>query len=149
MGSGELIGELSVLDGLGRSADAVAVGPVRALVIPADGFLSFLDDNHRIARLLLQLVARRLRSADARHFEVVSHDVEGRLARRMLDLAHDGRAGLVVVDVTHDDLAGWVGASREAVSRALTRMRHLGWVATGRKKIEILDPSALARRAAT
>jgi CRP-like cAMP-binding protein len=48
--------------------------------------------------------------------------------------------------LTQDELARWTGATRETVSRALRLMRQLGWVATDRKTITVLDPAALRER---
>ena len=147
LGAGDLTGELSALDGYARSATAAALGPAKALVVPADRFQTFLIEEPRVAIVLLQMVTARLRGSDARHLEVVSHDVEGRLARRLLELAVQRGDRHTVTGITHEELATWVGASREAISRAMSKMRQAGWVETGRGKVEIQDPDALKRRA--
>jgi CRP/FNR family cyclic AMP-dependent transcriptional regulator len=145
--TGGLLGELSALDGQPRSASAVAVELVTAVVVPADRFVDFLQTRPGVAVHLLRLVARRLRDADGRHAEVVSQDVEGRLARRLLELAGENGDGRGIRGVTHDELAGWVGASREAISRTLAGMRKAGWLTTGRAAIDLRDLEALRRRA--
>ena len=65
-GAGELLGELSGIDGQPRSASVTALDEVRGLVIPLRAFRGFLLDHPRVAVALLELLSRRLREAEAR-----------------------------------------------------------------------------------
>jgi CRP-like cAMP-binding protein len=65
-GPGELLGELSGIDGQPRSASVIALDEVRGLVVPLRAFRGFLMDNPRAALSLLELISRRLREAEAR-----------------------------------------------------------------------------------
>jgi CRP-like cAMP-binding protein len=152
-GPGDMLGELSAIDGEPRSATVEAVEPVEALAIAASDFRSFLLANPEVALLLLQILSRRLRDADRKRVEYAAHDTVGRVAARLVELAErygepaaDGvRIGL---PLSQEELAGWVGGSREAVSKALQTLRAVGWVRTERRRITVLDVDALRRRSA-
>lgn len=151
-GPGDLIGELSFLDGAPRSATAAAVEEVRALIVTSVEFKSFLGSRPAAALVLLQLLSRRLREADAKLAEFTAHDSVGRVARRLLELAdrygRDEEGGRSIdLTLSQEELAGWTGSSREAVSKALSALRQLGWVQTRRRGFVILDMEALRRRA--
>jgi CRP-like cAMP-binding protein len=118
----------------------------------ADDFKTFLSDNPRVGLLLLQMLSRRLRDADRKRIEFGAFDTIGRVARRLVELADDyGEAtdeGVrISLPLTQQDLAGWTGSSREAVSKALQTLRSRGWIATHRKGITVLDLEAVRRRA--
>jgi CRP/FNR family cyclic AMP-dependent transcriptional regulator len=146
-GPGDVIGELAAVDATTRLAAAVAFGgPVRCTVVPASTFRDVVEGDTTAAMALVRLLAGRLREAEGRRAEHGALGVEQRLARRLLDLVDaDGR----VDGLGQDELAGLVGASREAVAKALQGLRAAGVVATGRRSIEVLDVAALGRRAVT
>jgi CRP/FNR family cyclic AMP-dependent transcriptional regulator len=149
---GDLVGEISVIDGRPRSATAMALDPVEALIIPAPAFGDFIESHPRIAVRLLQALAAQIRAADRRTIERDTGDITCRVARRLVDLAerlgeHRGSGVEVTLAVSHDDLAAWVGATREATSRALGRLRAEGCLTTGRQRIVLTDLPALRRRA--
>jgi CRP-like cAMP-binding protein len=152
-GPGEVVGELSALDGLPRSATASALDAVDARVVRADGFRAFLAEHPSAALLLLSAVCGRLRDSDRRRVEFVALDATGRLATRLVGLAEQfgtpGADGTVRIDVaiTQGDLAGWTGSSREAVGKALAALRSRGLVATSRRSITVLDLERLRTRA--
>ncbi|GAC1330118.1 MAG: Crp/Fnr family transcriptional regulator [Candidatus Dormibacteria bacterium] len=151
-GPGDLIGELSFLDGGPRSATAAAVEEVRAVVLSSLDFRAYLSERPVVTLVLLQMLSRRLREADAKLAEFTAHDSVGRVAKRLLELAdrygRDEEEGLVIdLALSQEELAGWTGSSREAVSKALGALRQLGWVQTRRRGFVILDLDALRRRA--
>jgi CRP/FNR family cyclic AMP-dependent transcriptional regulator len=137
VGPGELIGELAAIEGSPRSTTVTTLEPVDALVIPRTDFLGLLNRRPRIALAILRVVARRLRYADSQRAQYATLDVAGRLAQRLLELGE--RFG--------DEQASWVGASREAVSKAFQLLRTLGIVETGRRRVTVLDLEALRRQA--
>jgi len=151
-GPGELLGELSIIDGGSRSSGAFAVTAVEAQVIPASDFLSFVSSTSEAASALLQMLATRLRASDETIFQFVAHDTVGRLAGRLVELARTHGVeedGEIRIDLplSQEELAGWVGASRESVARALQVLRDLGWVETGRRRVVVRDLEALVQRA--
>ncbi|MGH8985462.1 MAG: Crp/Fnr family transcriptional regulator [Acidimicrobiia bacterium] len=151
-GAGDLLGELSVLDGEPHSATVLALEPVAAAVVSADEFRTLLSEHPRLSMALLELVVARLRDADRKRVEFGAYDTRGRVARRLVELAQrfgeEGRAGVrITLRLTQEELAGWTGSSREAVAKALADFRGRGWVETGRRTVIVLDPSALADEA--
>ncbi len=152
-GPGELVGELAAIDGQTRSATAVAVDDVSALVVPASGFVAFLRAHPGPTFALLETMSARLREGGLRLLELSAYDTTGRLAARLLELAElHGEAcedGVrITLPITQDELASSVGASREATAKALHNLRGLGWLKTARREITVLDLEALRRRAA-
>ncbi len=152
-GPGDLLGELSAIDREPRSATVEAIEPVEALAIAATDFRSFLLANPDLALLLLQMLSRRLRDADRKRVEYGAYDTVGRVSARLVELAERygepaARGLRIGLPLSQEELAGWTGASREAVSKALQTLRKVGWVVTERRRITVLDLEALRRRSA-
>jgi CRP/FNR family transcriptional regulator, cyclic AMP receptor protein len=151
-GPGDLLGELSAIDGDPRSASAIALEHVEALVAPAREFTSFLERNPGVALLLLRTLARRLRDADRKRIEFAAQDSVGRVATRLVELferfGEKTEAGIrIELPISQEELAGWTGCSRETVTKALHALRELGWIETGRRAVVIRDIAALRARA--
>ncbi|MEA2382342.1 MAG: family transcriptional regulator, cyclic receptor protein [Solirubrobacteraceae bacterium] len=149
-GPGELLGELSAVDGEPRSGTVRAVDDVAALVIPGSAFRAFLEHRPRIALILLRSVAARLRAADRQRVDYAVNDVVVRVAGRLVELCDrfgsaDGDEVEIGLAITQDELASWAGASREAVAKGMALLRTLGWVQTERRRIVVLDLPALRR----
>ena len=152
-GAGEIVGELGAIDGHTRSASAVALGEVEALVLPVDRFNALLRERVGLAHRLLVTVVARVREAAGRQLELGTSDVVGRVCRRLTELARSH--GIPVDDgvlvrgaISQQELADWSGISRDGVVRALQELRRLGWVDTGRQRLLIRDVESVARRAA-
>jgi CRP/FNR family transcriptional regulator, cyclic AMP receptor protein len=150
-GPGDVIGDMSALDGAPRSATAVAVGEVETTVAPGAALIRALQDA-ATAMELLRVLANRLRDADRKRLEFAALDTLGRVAWRLGELSEDfGRdtAEGIVVDLplSQEHLASWCGASREATVKALAALRTLGCISTGRGSVLIRDPEALRRHA--
>ncbi|MEV1167569.1 Crp/Fnr family transcriptional regulator [Nonomuraea sp. NPDC049784] len=149
-GPGALLGEMSSIDGSPRSATVTALEPISGIVVR--DFSSFLESHGRIAVLLMQLVTARLRDADRKRIEYGAFDTTGRVATRLLELAdrygEKTNSGVrVALPLSQDELAGWTGSSREAVSKALRTLRDRGLIETGRRRVVIHDLDGLRRRA--
>ena len=149
---GDLLGELSALDGSPRSATVTAIEPVEALVLTAEAFRMFLESYPRLALELISSLVARLRDADVKRVEFGAQDSVGRVARRLVELADRfGRATTdgveIELPITQHELAGWTGSSRESVAKALQALRKLGWVDTGRRHFLVRDLDALRLRA--
>jgi CRP-like cAMP-binding protein len=150
-GRNEMIGDWSVIDGEPRSASAVALEPVDAVQLDAGQFLTFLEASPKAAMWMVRSVLGRIRDADRKRAEFASADAAGRLARRLAELADEhGEAvesGVQIgLPLSQEELAGWTGASREAVAKALAQFRSRGWLSTERRRITIHDLEALRRR---
>jgi CRP-like cAMP-binding protein len=152
-GPGDLLGELSAIDGRPRSATATALEPVEALVVPASDFRTFLERNPRVSLLVVAMLSRRLRDADRKRIEFTAQDSTGRVAARIVELSERFgdrvEKGLQIdLPISQEELAGWTGCSRDSVVKALHAMRDLRWIETERRRITVLDLDALRRRAA-
>jgi CRP/FNR family transcriptional regulator, cyclic AMP receptor protein len=152
-GPGELLGELSAVDGHPRSGTVRAIDDVEALVVPGSAFRGLLEHRPRIAFVLLCSVIARLRTADRQRVDYAVNDVVVRVAGRLVELCDrfgtEDAAGIEIgLALTQDELAAWAGASREAVAKAMALLRTLGWVQTERRRILVLDLPALRRYAA-
>ena len=147
-GPGDLVGELGAIDGRPRSASVAALEPVTALACARSDFRALVDSSPPVSAALLRVVVERLRHADAERADFGAHDVLGRVARRLCELADrfgdEGENGIeITLPLSQEELAGWCGASREAVSKALTTMRSLGWIETRRRAVVITDVAQL------
>ncbi|WP_424918981.1 Crp/Fnr family transcriptional regulator [Streptomyces sp. wa1064] len=155
-GPGELLGEMAALDQHPRSATVRALGTVEATVIGGDAFRRFLANHPRVSGLVIRQLAFRLRSADQERSALASLTVLQRLASRLTELAPTAPTGPyapsapgpgptgAVVHLAQDELAATVGATREAVAKALRLLRTQKIVRTGTRMVEILDPALLA-----
>ncbi|WP_030172732.1 Crp/Fnr family transcriptional regulator [Spirillospora albida] len=150
---GSLLGEVAAIDGFPRSASVAAMEPVRVRALTAEEFRAFLQAHGRVSLIIMRMLCQRWRDADRKRVEFGMFDATGRVAQRLVELAerfgvpYDDRSVRITLDITQDELAGWVGASREAVSKALRTLRDHGWVETGRRRMIVHDLQALRRHA--
>ena len=149
-GPGELLGELAVIDGKPRSSSVEAIEPVEVLAVGASVFKDLLAQHGGIANALLHDVVRRFRDADRKRIEFGAAHTIGRVAARLVEMVErfgtETTAGQVIdLPITQEELAGWTGASREAVAKALRSLRELGLITTERRRITVLDLEELGR----
>jgi CRP/FNR family transcriptional regulator, cyclic AMP receptor protein len=150
---GAILGEIAALDGTCVSATHTAIDDVRAIVLSPESFHAFLMARPEAAIVLLRLVGRRLRDGIRRRVEFTAADTPGRVAARLVELATrfgvpqpDGSVE-IALPLSQEELATWVGASREATVKALTQLRERGVLETGRRRVRVIDPAALRARA--
>jgi len=146
---GDLVGELAALDGRRRSATATALCDVAVTRMSTAAFEALLDAEPARARQLLHVLAAQLRAANLQRSERDEGSTVQRVARRLTSLArsfteHNDPGAPVELQLTQDDLAGWVGATREATNRALAALRTTGCIATRHRRVVVTDPAALA-----
>jgi CRP/FNR family transcriptional regulator, cyclic AMP receptor protein len=149
-GPGDVIGESAALTGRTRSATVTALEQVRTVAVQRERFTEFLARSPAVSFALLGLTSDRTRAADRRRLEFASMTVRERFATLLLDLVrtHGRRTadGLEIsVPLSKQELAGSVGASREAVQRLLKELRERGVVVTGRRALVIVRPDVLRR----
>jgi CRP-like cAMP-binding protein len=145
MTEGDVFGEMSLFDSMGRSAQARALETSIVHAIPYQAIRSSLEDDPTLLWGVVEMLARRLRTMDNALADAVFLDVTGRTAKRLLELAGD--ADEFHLPVTQEELAGLVGASRERVNKALASFIRLGWVEQRDRRYRITDREQLARRA--
>ena len=151
VGAGAIVGELSAIDGAPHSASAVAVDDVEVVAVHGRAFLDFLDQNRSAMQALLRLTVGRLRHSSDRQLEFAAIDALGRVCRRLTELADDASGGgeaTIQLGLTQHEFAQWCGLSREAVVKALRRLRDLGWISQSESTVTIHDPDALRSRGA-
>ena len=152
LGPGQMFGELSLFDPGPRSATVTAVTDVTMLVLSHDEMVRWLSGRPEVARGLLSQLAGRLRRANDVVADLVFSDVPGRVAKALLELsARFGRTADDGVHVHHDltqeELAQLVGASRETVNKALADFAQRGWLRLEPRSVVLLDVERLRRRA--
>jgi CRP/FNR family transcriptional regulator, cyclic AMP receptor protein len=152
IGPGEMFGELSLFDPRPRTMSASAVTDVRLAALAHDDLRSWLNGRPDVAMHLLAALARRLRRTNEVMSDLVFTDVPGRVAKALLDLAarfgtrqEDGLQ--VNHDLTQEELAQLVGASRETVNKALADFVARGWIQLHPKSVLLIDPERMRRRA--
>ncbi|MGI5401482.1 Crp/Fnr family transcriptional regulator [Streptomyces sp. CA-135486] len=130
-GAGELLGELAVLDAQPRTSSVIAAETCRVHIIPAAGFLAFVEQHDLLAPLLRHAIAR-VREADAVRLELATAPVPTRLAAALgrLVSAASTAASELSVRLTQAELSQMIGASRNAVGAAIKPWREQGWIAT-------------------
>ena len=152
MGPGEMFGELSLFDLRARTMSASAVTDVRLAALRHDDLRAWLTGRPDVAMHLLAALARRLRRTNEVMSDLVFTDVPGRVAKALLDLAErfgvQQEDGLQVShDLTQEELAQLVGASRETVNKALADFVARGWIQLHPKSVLLIDAERLRKRA--
>jgi CRP/FNR family cyclic AMP-dependent transcriptional regulator len=147
---GDFFGELALLDGEPRSADAIAHESSDLLLLHREDFLRFLETQPMAAESLLAAVGRRLRRTDQLVHDAAFLDVPARLARTLLELV--GQSGLEKQEspgslrLTQSELAGMVGTSRESVNKWLRYYERQGLVHQEKGLITVSKPQELRKR---
>ena len=143
---GEILGEIALLDGKERTADATAMTDCELLVVARRSFLPLLE-RPAVARELLKVLCERLRRTSEQLEDVLFLDVQARMAKILLRFAEAGGAAQpgmrVVLGMSQRELGNLVGASREKVNRRLRAWRRAGIIAIEKGTIFIRDPAAL------
>jgi CRP-like cAMP-binding protein len=145
MDSGDLFGEMSLLDEGSRSAMARALEPSVVFVIPFEPVANAFRSDPALLWGVCRLLAHRLRVMDEALADSVFLDVTGRTAKRLLELSSGGDE--FVLPITQEELAGMVGASRERVNKAIASFIRLGWIDQHERHYTILKRDALELRA--
>ncbi|GAA1553889.1 Crp/Fnr family transcriptional regulator [Actinomadura kijaniata] len=151
LGPSEMFGELSLFDPRPRTASAVAVTECRLAGLGHDDLRPWLTGHPEVAVQLLRALAQRLRKTNDVMADLVFTDVPGRVAKALLDLAErfgqPSETGLHVHhDLTQEELAQLVGASRETVNKALADFAQRNWLRIEARAVVILDIERLRKR---
>ena len=151
LGTGDLLGEMSLIDSVGRSASAVTLEDSLMLWMDKLTFNYMLDNFPPVARNLVKILSARVRLSDQLIQALATLDVNGRVARQLLAFAEkygrekDGATQIRIV-LTQSDIADLVGASRKRVNQAMVLFKERGLIDTDAEgRIAIKDGERLAK----
>jgi CRP/FNR family transcriptional regulator, cyclic AMP receptor protein len=140
LGPGDFFGEMSMIDKEPRSASVTTLEPATFLVLTHAAFERCVEQAPRIAKVVMQILAQRVREADRKIGTLALMDVYGRVASTLLELAVVTNGKLVVGEkLSQQDLANMVGASREMVNRILKDLTERGFISIESKSITIIN----------
>ncbi len=147
---GEVFGEIALIDGGERTADAFAMEATDLLILSRRDFLPYLEKNPQLCVQLLEVICRRLRSTSEQLEDLNFLDVRSRLAKRLLFLANRhgevSEQGIRInVRLSQHMLASMIGTSREAVNKQLRAWEGKGLIDVRRGSITILDREGLEK----
>ena len=150
MQPGEIFGEIALLDGGERSADAVAMTDCEILVIHRRDFMPILEKRADICLILLRILCQRLRQTSEQVEDVLFRHLESRVAKALLHLAdsatlHGVPSSPVELHVSQRELGSFSGGSRESVNKILQSWHKAGWIELGKGTILIRDLGATVR----
>jgi CRP/FNR family cyclic AMP-dependent transcriptional regulator len=141
---GEVFGEIALLDGGARTADAVAIEDAELLIIDRRDFIPLVRENPDVAMKLIEMLCARLRRTSAQVEDIIFLGLPRRLAKALLQLNSDFRRHDGEIQVTQRDLSQMIGVSRESVNKLLRDWQHRGWLKLRRGSLKILVLSAMA-----
>jgi CRP/FNR family transcriptional regulator, cyclic AMP receptor protein len=146
IGEGEIFGEIALLDGKPRTADATAMTDCELMLIDRRDFVSLLESHPEIALKLIEVLCARVRKTSQQVEDVLFLDLPGRLAKQLLRLIGDAeRSGRDhKVSMTQRELGQMIGMSRESTNKQLREWEERNWVRVERGGITVLAPGALA-----
>jgi CRP/FNR family transcriptional regulator, cyclic AMP receptor protein len=140
LGPGAFFGEMSMIDKQPRSASVTTIEPSMFLVLAHAGFERCVEHSPRIAKLVMECLAQRVREADRKIGTLALMDVYGRVASTLLELSVYNNGKLVVGEkLSQQELANMVGASREMVNRILKDLSDRGFISIESKAITIIN----------
>ena len=150
-GKGECFGEFAILDGLPRSADAVAMEKVECYTLQRSDFHQAIMKNPKIAIQVMEVLSKRLRSTDQMVEDLIFLDVYGRVAKKLLELANTHGTKVengirIDVRLTQQELASMVGSSRESVNKVMGYFTDKNFISTDKHKITLHRIADLKRR---
>lgn len=151
LGPGEMFGELSLFDPGPRTSTATAVTDAKLLSLGQEKLIPWLATNPNVSLQLLARLAQRLRRTNEAVGDLVFSDVPGRVAKALIDLGErfgkQTDEGLFVHhDLTQEELAQLVGASRETVNKALADFAGRNWLKLDGRAVLITDFERLSKR---
>ncbi len=147
----DFFGEMALLDGEPRSANAVAIEPTEVFVLNRNNFLSFLKSNINAIQSILSSLSKRLRLTDEFLEDTCFLSISARLAKKLFELAESHgkkEENIVNIDLslTQKELGDMIGATRESTNKELKILRNRGLISTDGNRIKINDMVRLKRR---
>jgi CRP/FNR family transcriptional regulator, cyclic AMP receptor protein len=149
IGPGEIFGEVAVLDGQARTADAIANSNCEIFVIDRREFLPFVRSQPALAMKFIELLCTRLRWTSDQVEQVILQDLPGRLASALIRLTerHKTTQGGRAIAITQQEISEMVGMSRESINKQLRAWASRNWVRLEHGAIVVLDVAPLQEMA--
>ena len=152
LGTGDLLGELSLFDGKPRSATVQALEKTETLCLHRKDLLALMRKRFDVVEKILEVLVRRFRETDMLLADVHFLDITSRLAKKILELGdtfgiREGGQVRIGVKITQKDLASMIGATRESINKQLKALRDQGLVRISGGTIEILNRERLVKKA--
>lgn len=147
MREGDCFGELALLENEPRSAGAVAREDSEVVWIPRREFLGQVEAEPKLMRRLLETVAARLRNSGERESALAFLNAEARLAKLLVQRAAGESESADLVEISQEELALYIGVTRQTVAKILGSWRRDGWIITGRGRIMLVNIKSLRRLA--
>jgi CRP/FNR family transcriptional regulator, cyclic AMP receptor protein len=150
IGAGEIFGEVALLDGLARTADATANTNCEIFVIDRRDFIPFVRSQPALAMKLIELLCTRLRWTSDQVEEVILQNLPGRLASALLRLTekHKLAPGGRAIAITQQEISEMVGMTRESINKQLRVWAARNWVRLEHGAIVVLSAAPLQELAA-
>jgi CRP/FNR family transcriptional regulator, cyclic AMP receptor protein len=147
LGKGDIFGEIALLDGHPRTADATAVTDCALYVIERRDFLPLMREEPEISLRLIEILCSRLRRTTEQAEEVMFLDLPSRLAKALMRLVDVDSADVREhkISITQKDLGNIIGMSRESTNKQLRIWEDKKWVRTERNAVVILAIDPLAK----
>ena len=145
IGPGEIFGEMALLDGGVRSADAIANSNCELFVIDRREFIPFVKDQPALAMKFIELLCARLRWTSQQVEQVILQNLPGRLASALLGLTEERKfdSGSGTLAITQQEISEMVGMTRESINKQLRAWAGRNWVRLEHGAIVVLDTDAL------
>src|SRR5437016_5220855 len=143
IGPGEIFGEVAVLDGLARTADATANTNCEIFVIDRREFIPFVRSQPALAMKFIELLCTRLRRTSDQVEEVILQNLPGRLASALLRLTEKHKPGDRTIAITQQEISEMVGMSRESINKQLRAWAARSWVRLEHGAIVVLNAAML------
>ncbi len=147
-GPGDVLGELAAVNGQPRSATVRSIEPVEVVQLTGEQFLAIVRNEPAVALALIRNLSSRLHGAEMARLGMATLGVGQRVALHLHEMALEhgvrGPGGLTIgIPLSQQQIADRIGASRRAVSRAVTTLRERGVLVTRRERIVVLRPDVL------
>jgi CRP/FNR family transcriptional regulator, cyclic AMP receptor protein len=140
---GELLGEIALLDGRPRSANAIALTNCELVILERRDVLPFLERNPAACLRLMEMLCERIRRSDERLYDIAFFDLPVRLAKTLLHCVRQGE-GEMKLSLSQHELAELAGGTRENVNRCLRGWQRQGILDLKDRWTIILKPDALS-----
>jgi CRP-like cAMP-binding protein len=142
LGSGELFGEIALLDGKPRSANVVSLTNCELMILERRNLIPFLERNPAVCMKLMEILCARIRRSDERMSDIAFFNLPIRLAKTLLNYQPDVRAG-AKLSLSQSELAEMAGGTREKVNRCLRDWQRQGIIELKNRWTIIRKPEAL------